>query len=90
MRNESGLQHKITKYLRQRGALVYKFSSPGRRGVPDLLVLRDGAALFIEVKHPNGRGVTSDLQEHQRDQLRKQGFDVHVVDNFDAVKALNL
>ena len=61
--NERELQAYACKALRDVGCLVYKFSSPAKRGVPDLIIVPpNGKVIFVEMKHPNGRGKLSKLQ----------------------------
>lgn len=81
MPSESTLQSFIVKLCGKYGVLCYKFSSPSRRGVPDLLLLCEGRVLFIEVKNPNGKGRLSPLQEIEIDRLSRNGFAVEVIDS---------
>jgi hypothetical protein len=82
MSTESTLQAYIVKYAKEHNTLCYKFASPSRRGVPDLIMIPfKGAAYFIEVKHPNGKGVLSALQEHHIQLLKNQGAEVYVIDS---------
>lgn len=53
--SEAALQRKVIRELNALGWIVWKWESPGRRGVPDLIALRDGIVIFIEVKTPEGR-----------------------------------
>ncbi len=45
-------------------------------GIPDLMALKDGQTMFVEVKTP--KGVLSELQKIRINQLRKQGFEVKI------------
>ena len=81
MPTESTLQAYIKKICTEHGILCYKFSSPAHRGVPDLLLIGYGQTIFIEVKHPNGRGRLSPLQERTIHKMRDHGAQVHVIDN---------
>ena len=64
------------------GMLPYKFESPSRRGVPDLLVLvPGGGCFFIEVKNPSGTGRLSELQKHEIERIREHGHTVYIIDN---------
>lgn len=84
MASEKTLQAKITKLFRAAGWLVYKFASPSYRGVPDLLLIAPGGgAVFIEVKHPDGTGRLSKLQEFEIQKLENQNSEVHVVDSIE-------
>ena len=62
---EKNLQKKIVKYAKDRGVLAYKFSSPARRGVPDLILVgKRGQVVFMELKNPNEKGRLSELQKY--------------------------
>lgn len=81
---EKGLQAKIVKFLKAKNCLAYKFASPSMRGVPDLLVITPtGDVFFIEVKHPNGKGVLSPLQKERINEIRDHGQLVLVTDDYD-------
>jgi hypothetical protein len=69
---EASVQKSIVEMLEQRGFLVKKMhGSIFSRGWPDLMAMRDGRILWIEVKRPGE--VPSDLQRHMLDKLRKHG-----------------
>lgn len=73
-------------YAEQYGWWVAKFVSPGRRGVPDDVFIRDGRVLFIEFKRPG-----KDLRPQQRKrirEMREHGAEVHVIDNLADAYAL--
>jgi hypothetical protein len=60
--------------------LVYKFTSPQRRGVPDrLLIPPGGCGFFIEFKRP-GKTATPE-QAREIGKLQSKGQHVYVVDN---------
>lgn len=81
-KSESALEKATLIALTKHGALCYKFASPSKRGVPDdIILLPNGVAVFIEFKHPNGRGVLSKLQKHQIDKIDQQNFTVFIVDS---------
>lgn len=74
----------IEKYLvsevKKAGGMAYKFISPGRRSVPDRLVLLPGGrAVFVECKAPGEKPRPEQLREHER--LRTLGFTVVVLDS---------
>jgi len=64
------------------GWLCVKLIKTNKNGIPDLMCLRDGIAIFIEVKKENG--VLSKLQEHRIDEIRQKGFEVKVWSGYDA------
>ncbi len=75
---ERRIEGRLKAELQARGALVFKFISPGQGGVPDrLAVLPGGRCVFIELKQDTGR--LGALQKWQQDRLRRQGAEVYVV-----------
>jgi hypothetical protein len=81
----------VEQYLRrrchERGALCLKFTSPGRRSVPDRLVLAPhGHVFFVELKAPGKDATPAQAAEHAR--LRALGFRVWVADGRPAVDAM--
>lgn len=76
--NEGELQRWFVKELKKFGCLVYKFASPAKRGVPDLMIIEiSGDVYFVEMKHPNGKGKLSPLQKVQIRIMLDQGCDVY-------------
>lgn len=73
---ESQIQSKIIKQLEKEGYYVIKLISTNKAGISDLIALKDGKAIFIEVKTENG--ILSELQKLRRSELKKQGFDYYV------------
>ncbi len=57
--------------------MVVKVILTNRNGFPDLMLLKDGVASFIEVKRKGER--PRPLQEYVIGELRKQGFKVEVM-----------
>jgi hypothetical protein len=48
---EKQIEKKVCDYAKERGMLVYKFTSPNRMAVPDrLFICPDGRVFFIEFK----------------------------------------
>jgi Holliday junction resolvase len=52
-----------------------------KNGIPDLMCLKDGVTMFIEVKRPNGK--LSELQKIRIKQLRDLGFDCKIWVDYD-------
>ena len=73
---ESQIQNKKIKQLEEEGYFVVKLVLTNKNGIPDLLALKDGKALFLEVKKPNTK--LTKLQEYRIQELKKQGFDTEV------------
>lgn len=71
---------KVEDYLISRceksGFLCYKFVSPGRRGVPDRIVIGRGHVVFIELKSENGE--PSEIQKLVMRRMRAAGADVRL------------
>jgi Holliday junction resolvase len=71
---EQQLQSKIKKKLTQQGWLVIKLIKTSMNGIPDLMCLKNGELIFIEVKKDTGR--LSKLQKYTQSELIKKGFTV--------------
>lgn len=82
---ESYIEEKVCLYAKVNGILVYKFTSMGKRSVPDrLLILPGGAHFYIEFKR-RGEHPTS-AQRLEISKLQKQGATVYVCDNVEEGK----
>lgn len=73
---ESKIQSKIVKKLTEDGWLVIKLIRTSVSGVPDLMCLKEGKTMFIEVKQP--KGVLSEIQQYRIAELRREGFEVFI------------
>lgn len=77
---ESTIEKHLVAEVKKVGGIAYKLLSPGRRAVPDRLVLLPGGrAVFVECKSPGERPRPEQLREHER--LRALGFTVVVLDS---------
>ena len=77
---ESLIESNLVKQVKAAGGTAYKFTSPGRRSVPDRLVLLPGGrAVFVECKAPGETPRPDQVREHNR--LRALGFSVVVLDS---------
>lgn len=75
---EKDIEKKFKSALEAKGCLVYKFTSPNCRGVPDRIVITGtGKVLFVELK--TEKGVRSKLQKIQIEKLRAFGQKVFVL-----------
>jgi len=82
---ESSLEKKLTAEVKKSGGKAYKFTSPGRRGMPDRLILKPGGqALFVEMKAP-GKPLEP-LQVKRGSELRALGFKVYKIDSIDDIQ----
>jgi hypothetical protein len=85
MPREKELEVKVVRFARELGLLVYKFSSPSNRGVPDRLFVNEhGTIGFLELK-AKGEKPTK-LQMFHLDLFRARGVPAGWVDTFEAAK----
>ena len=86
---EKHIEAKVCDYAKQRGLLVYKFTSPARAAVPDrLFVLPGGRVFFIEFKREGQKPTPAQTREHAR--LWAHGVTVLVIDNvLDGLRAID-
>lgn len=86
---ERDIERYLVDQCRARGWGCYKFTSPGRRSVPDRIVIVPPAGrpvtqmFFIELKAPGRPPTASQCREHAR--LRALGCDVRVIDSFEEI-----
>lgn len=84
---ESAIERYLKKRVEEAGGICYKFVSPGRRNVPDRLVLLPGfRPLFVEVKAPSKKLRPGQLREVER--LQQLGQLVWPVDSIADVDIL--
>ncbi len=81
---ETVVEQYLVKRVKAMGGTAYKFVSPGRRHVPDrLVVLPGGRVVFVEAKAPNKRLRAGQARERAR--LEFFGCTVEVVRTRDEV-----
>lgn len=76
---EKEIEREACKFAKRHGWWVAKFVSPGLRGVPDRIYIRDGNVIFVEYKRPGE--VPDEQQKLRHKELREHGVSVFVVDN---------
>ena len=82
---ESNLEKKLRLEVKKHGGQALKFTSPGKRGVPDRLVLLpEGKAIFVEMKAP-GKPLEP-LQKKRANELRVLGFKVYKIDSISDIE----
>lgn len=83
---EKDIEKAFVRRVKALGGLCEKFTSPGRRSVPDRLVtLPDGRIIFVELKRPGAKPTPAQLRDHAT--RRSLGCDVRVIDSVEAVDA---
>lgn len=81
---ESTIEKRLKRGVEALGGLCEKFTSPGRRSVPDRLVsLPGGRIVFVELKAPKKGPTPLQAKDHAR--RRALGFDVRVIDTVEKV-----
>ncbi len=84
---EKDIEKRVCAFAEAHGILVYKFTSPSRRSVPDrMFILPGGRVFWIEFKRAGC--VPTASQEVEIAKMRKQGATVYVVDNVEQGKAV--
>ena len=83
---ERDVEAHLVARVKAAGGTAYKFTSPGRVGVPDRLVVLPDRLFFAELKAPGKRATAGQAREHDR--LRDLGQDVYVLDSAVAIDAL--
>ncbi len=86
---EKQVEERIVKLAKQHKGTAYKFTSPGRRSVPDRLIVcpciePELRPVFVEAKRPGETATDSQLREHKK--LIKAGATVFVADTYDEVE----
>ncbi len=82
---ESTLEKRLRLEVGKHGGLALKFISPGKRGVPDRLVLVPmGRAVFVEMKAPSKP--LEPLQKKRTEELKNLGFKVYKIDSNTDIK----
>lgn len=83
---EKDVEAALVRRVKALGGLCEKFTSPGRRSVPDRLVtMPGGQIIFVELKAPNKKPTDAQLKDHER--RRALGCDVRVIDNKEDARA---
>tara|TARA_B100000029_G_scaffold102147_1_gene92546 strand:+ start:2360 stop:2623 length:264 start_codon:yes stop_codon:yes gene_type:complete len=83
---EGYIQRKVRDYAEFKGWVARRWSSPGRRSVPDYIFFRNGEVKMIEFKSTGKKPTKAQRKEHRR--LNRAGFPVDVIDNIEEGKRL--
>jgi hypothetical protein len=83
---EKDVEAALVRRVKALGGLCEKFTSPGRRSVPDRIVtMPNGQIIFVELKAPKKKPTDAQLKDHER--RRALGCDVRVIDNKEDARA---
>jgi len=80
---ERDIENALIKRVKKLGGLCEKFTSPGRRSVPDRLVIFPDRIIFVELKAPGKK--PTELQKRDHDRRKALGCDVRVIDSIEGV-----
>lgn len=80
---ESSVEKYLNTQVKKAGGLSRKYTSPGRRGVPDRIVILNGYVYFVELKRPGEKPRPDQLAEHKA--MANNGIKVHILDSKQAV-----
>lgn len=84
---ESLIEAYGTRRVEEEGGTHEKFTSPGRRSVPDRIgSLRPGRVFFAEYKATGEKPTPAQERDHERRRLR--GFTVYVIDSEEGVEQM--
>ena len=83
---EKDIENALVRKVKKLGGMCEKFTSPGRRSVPDrIITMPNGKIVFVEVKNTGKKPTELQLRDHER--RRSLGCDVRVIDNMDDANA---
>ena len=86
---ERDIERAFVERVKALGGIAEKFTSPGRRSVPDRLVtMPGGVIIFVELKRPGAKPTAAQLREHAN--RRNLGCDVRVIDNMGDARAFKV
>jgi hypothetical protein len=84
---EGDIQKPVIAYARKGlGLRCTKMDVRNSAGIPDYLIWMPSKLLLIEFKKPNGEPTPLQAETHK--ELRKLGYEIHVIDNIEQGKEL--
>lgn len=84
---EKDIEKRLKREIKKLGGVSEKFKSPMKRSVPDQLCMLPTTLIwFVECKAPGKKATTLQLEDHER--RRALGFNVDVVDTYEAIDEL--
>ena len=85
---EKFVEAALVKRVKELGGTCEKFTSPGRRSVPDRIVtLPGGRIVFVEVKAPGKK--PTELQDRDHARRMKLGCEVVIVSSIEDANAFS-
>jgi len=86
MARENKLEERCRLLVESMGGKLFKWRSPGNKGVPDRIVLLPGFVAFVEFKI-TGRPFQP-LQEYWQKWLKERGHKAYVIYTYEDFKAV--
>lgn len=83
---ERDIEAHANRYAEKLGCWQRKFSSPGRRAVPDRIYSYEGRTWFVEYKAPGKKPTKLQNIEHRK--MRAAGLRVYVCDSKEGARAI--
>lgn len=84
---EKDIERRVCDYAKSLGVLVYKFTSPSRRSVPDrMFITKAGVVFFIEFKRKGEKPTKA--QEVEIEKIRATSVSVFVCDTVEHGKLM--
>ena len=85
---ERNVEQALVLRVKSLGGLCEKFTSPGRRSVPDRLVTMPGGRIvFVELKAPGKKPTETQIRDHKR--RCELGCEVLVIDTVEQANAFS-
>jgi len=84
--NETGLKNRVKSYLVNTGWIVFKISDRFTAGIPDLVCMKDGRTIWIELKTPEGR--VQPIQTWTINQIKSAGVEAYICRSIEEVKGI--
>ena len=81
---ESSIQTAINKLLTENRWFVVKIMMASKNGIPDLMAIKNGKTIFIEVKNEIGK--LSKIQEYRIKEMQEHGAEVIVARSKEEIK----
>lgn len=83
---ERDVERALVRKVKALGGLCDKFTSPGKRSVPDRIVtMPGGIIIFVELKAAGKKPTEMQMRDHTR--RRALGCDVRVIDTVEQANA---
>ena len=83
-KSESIIQREIIRHLEGEGWFVLKLIQTNKNGIPDLLAIRQGETIFVEVKMEGAKA--RPLQNYRLKELQNYGVNSFVAHSIEEVK----